>query len=318
MSWDTNYYKTYIPSAALSISFTCAYATLTTGHFALFRRENVNFGVILVTAGLLQVAGHIARTVTHYHPNNLIAYSVQLLILLLGPNLFVIVAFIFAGQLGQYAIPGKATFQRRWMAFNAVLMFFNVAAMFLQIFGGVRLVQPLLGQSATYGEWIAAGGLGLQALLLMMFVGAIVGTAKYREKRVVVPGMMGGISSSTMMASACFVCLVLAASNIAKVVVFAYPKSVLGPHPGLCSCWSVQCGIWLRVARSIRHSSLARRGWRRTCLCSGWVRIRRMCLLEHVLSSTESGGRADWLRSKCYFNDGRRSGVSYYWMVIKM
>jgi hypothetical protein len=160
----------YTPSLPGSVIATLAFALLTIFHVYKLVINRTWFCIPLVIGALFEVIGYSARAAAHSDTKTLAPYITQSLLILVAPILFAASVYMTLGRLILRTQSASYSFVRaEWV--TKMFVTGDVLCFFIQGGGAGMLVKADDADGFKMGENIILGGLVLQILIFVVFVG---------------------------------------------------------------------------------------------------------------------------------------------------
>ncbi|CAJ0550896.1 Ff.00g108260.m01.CDS01 [Fusarium sp. VM40] len=164
-----NLYGEYDPSRALAIVVCVVFIVLSLVQIWRIIRTQRWFGFTIVIGGLFEIAGLAARIYSCTHRSDQGSYGAQIMLILLAPIFFAASIYMFLGRLIASAnYPSLCGIRTRWL--SKVFVVGDVLCFLVQVCSAGIFVSSDNTGEQTDGENVILAGLGLQVIILIIFI----------------------------------------------------------------------------------------------------------------------------------------------------
>ncbi|KAK9459483.1 RTA1 like protein-domain-containing protein [Lipomyces oligophaga] len=159
----------YTPSFDGNIILAVIYCILLGGHLVILLRDVANFGIPLLIGGILEIIGYGCRIYSHYNLDNIVVYTIQLVLILVAPLLMAPTLYMFLGRLiSKVYGEGLAIRPQNWLFTGFFIC--NIICFLIQCIGAGLLPQESLSNQVQRYSYIVFAGLLFQSVIYLLVV----------------------------------------------------------------------------------------------------------------------------------------------------
>ncbi|KAM3084448.1 hypothetical protein ACMFMG_001448 [Clarireedia jacksonii] len=158
----------YTPSTAAAVIFFIAFLATTVYHISQMVKTKSWYFTPLVIGGVFEIIGYIARIIAHSNKSSIPIYSIQTILILLGPALFAASIYMVLGRLiVALEAENLSPIPKKWM--TKIFVTGDVIAFLGQAAGGGIMASGTISALKT-GEYITIAGLCIQLAFFSVFI----------------------------------------------------------------------------------------------------------------------------------------------------